>query len=124
MKDKNENFTAKKLPRFRRNILKEEQKSALFSFIQELTYRLTKQQASVMVGAGFSKNAESSGAKSELPSWIDLGGPFYKKLNGKFPLKRIIDVGEIQELAGEIESKYERTVLEEIYRKRDTRQKI
>ena len=82
------------------------------SFISELAERLIKNQACVMVGAGFSKNANRLGSKTSIPSWIELGEPFYRKLhNDKSTPYKITTSSEIQELAAKIEKQYERKVL-------------
>jgi len=85
------------------------------SFILELASKLNLNQASVMVGAGFSKNAENMEKNTELPAWVDLGEPFYKKLHGgKSPPYKITDITEVQKLAAKIELNYERRVLDKI----------
>jgi len=87
-------------------------------YIIDLAERLINNQVTLMIGSGFSKNANSVGSKPELPSWVDLGEPFYKKLNGgKSPPYKITDVSTVQELAALIEKRYERTDLDEIIRK-------
>ena len=51
------------------------------SHLYEIAKRLELGHASIMIGAGFSKNASS-----EFPLWEDLGIEFYKNLNdGKLP---------------------------------------
>jgi hypothetical protein len=88
------------------------------SIIQELSDKLIIEQASVMIGAGFSRNAKSIGSKAVMPSLLELGEPFYKKLNGgKLPPYEITDISDVQDLAAEIEDIYERTVLDEIIEK-------
>jgi hypothetical protein len=95
-----------------------DQEDDVHSYISELADRLFENQATVMIGSGFSKNADSIGSKPELPSWVDLGEPFYKKLNGgKSPPHKITDVSTVQDLAAQIEEKYERTDLDEIIKK-------
>jgi hypothetical protein len=112
------NATAKLSIPHKISLFEEEQETKINSDILELADRLSKNQACVMVGAGFSKNAESLGSKTKLPSWVDLGEPFYKKLNcDKSPPHKITDASEVQELAANIEKEYERQVLDQIIEK-------
>jgi type I restriction-modification system DNA methylase subunit len=81
----------------------------LKSFITELTKKLYHDQASVMVGSGFSKNAD--GKSETIPDWNGLGDKFYERLYGgseKKPEKSYLDV---LKLAEEVELKYERAEL-------------
>ena len=55
-------------------------------YLDEIAERLWSYNAVVMVGAGFSHNAEPVGSVSEsFPSWSTLGDIFYKKLHGSLP---------------------------------------
>jgi hypothetical protein len=99
-------------------ILEDKPEDRINSIISELADRLSKDQASVMIGAGFSKNAKSLGKKTTMPSLLELGEPFYRKLNdSKPPPNKITDISDVQELAAKIEEIYERTVLDEIIEK-------
>ncbi|MDD9963099.1 MAG: SIR2 family protein [Gammaproteobacteria bacterium] len=54
--------------------------------MDEIADRLWSYNAAVMVGAGFSYNAEPVGAVSEsFPSWNTLGDIFYRRLHGRSP---------------------------------------
>ena len=55
-------------------------------YLDEIAGRLWSNSAAVMVGAGFSQNAEPRGsATGSLPSWKELGDLFYRKLHGREP---------------------------------------
>ena len=55
-------------------------------YLDEIADRLWAYNAVVMVGAGFSYNAEPVGSVSEsFPSWNTLGDIFYRKLHGRLP---------------------------------------
>ena len=55
-------------------------------YLDEIAGRLWSDSATVMVGAGFSRNAEPVGASSgSLPDWRGLGDLFYKRLHGRPP---------------------------------------
>ena len=56
------------------------------AYLDEIADRLWSYNAVVMVGAGFSHNAEPVGSVSEsFPSWSTLGDVFYRKLHGRLP---------------------------------------
>ena len=118
MNDTKKSMAKKSSLPYRVGSLADEQEDKVNSDILELADRLSKNQACVMIGAGFSKNAESLCSKTKLPSWVDLGESFYKKLNsGKSPSHKITDASEVQELAAKIEKEYERQVLDQIIEK-------
>ena len=55
-------------------------------YLDEIAGRLWSYRAAVMVGAGFSQNAEPVGSVSEsFPNWRGLGDLFYEKLQGTPP---------------------------------------
>ena len=55
-------------------------------YLDEIANRLWSNNAAVMVGAGFSQNAETVGSTTEsLPNWKQLGDLFYRKLHGQSP---------------------------------------
>ena len=57
-------------------------------YLDEIADRLWSDSAAVMVGAGFSQNAQPVGSVSaSFPSWQKLGDDFYTKLYGKPPGK-------------------------------------
>ena len=55
-------------------------------YLDEIAERLSSNNAAVMVGAGFSRNAKPVGPTSaSFPSWQELGDIFYRKLHGCAP---------------------------------------
>ena len=55
-------------------------------YLDEIANRLWSNNAAVMVGAGFSQNAETVGSTTgSLPNWKQLGDLFYRKLHGQSP---------------------------------------
>ena len=55
-------------------------------YLDEIADRLWSNNAAVMVGAGFSRNAKPVGSTStSFPDWRELGDKFYKKLHGRPP---------------------------------------
>ena len=55
-------------------------------YLDEIAHRLSSNNAAVMVGAGFSRNAKPVGPTSaSFPSWQELGDIFYRKLHGRSP---------------------------------------
>ena len=53
------------------------------AYLDEIADRLWSDNAAVMVGAGFSQNAETVGSTTgSLPNWKQLGDLFYRKLHG------------------------------------------
>lgn len=58
----------------------------LFPRLNEIAKRLYSHHAAIMIGSGFSKNAEPHSASSPgFPDWNRLGDLFYEKLHGKEP---------------------------------------
>ena len=54
--------------------------SDIKAYLSEIAERLFSGHAAIMVGAGFSKNAQKSDpSKKAFPSWNELGDVFYKK---------------------------------------------
>ena len=55
-------------------------------YLDEIADRLWSNNAAVMVGAGFSRNAKPvSSTSASFPSWQELGDIFYRKLHGRSP---------------------------------------
>ena len=53
-------------------------------YLDEIVDRLSSNNAAVMVGAGFSRNAKPVGPTSaSFPSWQELGDVLYRKLHGR-----------------------------------------
>ena len=58
----------------------------IIPYLDEISDKLFSNQATVMIGAGFSKNAIPSGySEKTFLDWKELGNEFYKKLNGCYP---------------------------------------
>ena len=54
-------------------------------YLDTIAHRLLTGHAAVMIGAGFSKNAEPPGSRSGFPDWSQLGDRFYERLHGHAP---------------------------------------
>ena len=60
--------------------------SDLYPYLNEIAERLFSGHAAVMIGSGFSRNAQPQGGSSrQFPDWSDLGDLFYKTLHHKRP---------------------------------------
>ncbi len=77
-------------------------------YLDEIAARLWSGHAAVMVGAGFSKNADD-----QFPDWPQLGDIFYKKIHGREPTQRYLNV---LKLADEVEAAFGRPVLKGLLR--------
>jgi hypothetical protein len=88
----------------------------ILSYLYEIAERLQTGHASVMIGTGFSKNAERGSKTRKIPLWRDLGDIFYDKLNGGPPDKRTKEYLDPLKLAGEVESAFGRPALNNIIR--------
>ncbi|RIJ46073.1 hypothetical protein D1614_20315 [Maribellus luteus] len=80
----------------------------VLTYIQEIAEKLESGHASVMVGAGFSKNASE-----KFPLWNDLGIAFYKKLHSTVPRDNEHFLNPMK-LAGEIKEGFGYQTLFEI----------
>lgn len=90
--------------------------SRLRPYLKEIAERLSSGHAAVMVGAGFSRNAEPKGGTGpSFPDWSELGDRFYEKLHDKKPDSdsRYLNV---LKLADEVEATFGRPVLNQILR--------
>lgn len=78
--------------------------------LDEVAERLWSNQAAVMVGAGFSKNASAG-----FPDWNQLGDIFYEKIHGKKPddKNRYLNV---LKLADEMKAAFGRPALNQVLR--------
>lgn len=87
-------------------------------FLDEIANRLFTNHAAIMVGAGFSKNAISSGNHcKKFPDWNELGDLFYEKLYGKnaqTPQKNYLNV---LKLAEEVDAAFGRPTLDDMLQK-------
>jgi hypothetical protein len=77
-------------------------------FLDEIAERIWSDRAAVMVGAGFSKNAEA-----QFPDWNQLGDLFYKKVHGHIPDPNKAKYLNVLHLAEEIDAAIGRSALEE-----------
>ncbi|MEA5428679.1 SIR2 family protein [Arcicella lustrica] len=87
---------------------------SVLPYLEEIAHRLYANHAVVMIGAGFSKNAEPNEATHKrFPNWNELGDIFYKKLNGEdnSQNKKYLNV---LKLAEEVEAGFDRNTLYQI----------
>lgn len=83
-------------------------------YLDEISERLQSGHATIMVGAGFSRNAEKSSSNvSNFPNWHQLGNEFYRKLNGRYPREDENYLNALK-LAEEVEAAFSRAVLDQI----------
>lgn len=82
-------------------------------YLEEIAERLYSGHASIMVGAGFSKNAIGNSASKSFPSWNELADVFYKKLNGSLPSNTEHYLNPLK-LAEEVQATFGRPSLEKI----------
>ena len=88
--------------------------SDLYPYLNEIAERLFSGHAAVMIGSGFSRNAQPRGGSSpQFPDWPGLGDLFYEKLHHKRP-----DAGakylSVPTLANEVEAALGRPALDRI----------
>ena len=86
----------------------------ILPYVREISERLFANHASVMVGSGFSKNAERGEVDRSFPLWNELGDIFYKKLYNKIPTEKEKAYLDVLKLAGEVEAAFGRPVLNNI----------
>jgi hypothetical protein len=85
-------------------------------YLNEIANRLWSEHATIMVGAGFSKNAKPNNAScSKFPDWAELGDLFFEKVHGKLPASngRYMNV---LKLADEVHAALGRPVLDQLLR--------
>lgn len=88
----------------------------IFEYIKEIASKMKHHRASVMVGAGFSKNAEKiTQTDKKFLDWNALGDVFFEKVNGHKPGKENQYLNVLK-LAEEVEAAYGRTVLNQLIR--------
>lgn len=86
----------------------------ILPYVTEISERLWTGHASVMVGAGFSKNAIAKDSSTKpLPSWYELGDIFYEKIHGEKPVKGISYLNPLR-LAEEVQAAFGRPVLNQL----------
>ncbi len=77
------------------------------AFISEIAEKLWTGHASIMIGAGFSKNANKANSSvKSFPNWTELGDIFYEKLNAKKPIDSDRAYLNVLKLADEIEATF------------------
>jgi hypothetical protein len=86
----------------------------IMPYLREISERLRANHASVMVGAGFSKNTDQINSKKHFPSWNELGDLFFEKLFGEKPNVTEKAYMDILKLAGEVEATFGRPALDNI----------
>lgn len=83
--------------------------------LNEIAKRLSQGKATVMVGAGFSKNAvKIKNTDKKFLSWNELGDLFYEKLNDQKPNEETGHYLDALRLADNVESTFGRSVLDRI----------
>lgn len=86
-------------------------------YLDEIADRLWSNDAAVMVGAGFSRNAKPVGSTSEsFPSWQELGDTFYRKLHGRSPREEARYLNVLK-LAEQVQAQFGLPALEELLRR-------
>ena len=86
-------------------------------YLDEIADRLWSNNAAVMVGAGFSRNAKSVGSTSaSFPSWQELGDIFYRKLHGRPPGEEARYLSLLK-LAEQVQAAFGRPALDELLRR-------
>ncbi len=83
---------------------------SIHPYLNEISERLWSGHAAVMVGAGFSRNANSS-----FPDWAQLGDLFYEKIHGKKPDTQSKYLNALK-LADEVQAALGRPALDQILR--------
>ena len=85
-------------------------------YLDEIADRLWSKNATVMVGAGFSRNAKPVGSASiSFPDWRELGDSLFKKLHGKSPGKQAKYLNLLK-LADQVEAAFGRPTLDRFLR--------
>lgn len=88
--------------------------SEVLEYIKEIANKMKNNRAAVMVGAGFSKNAEAIlQTEKRFLDWNGLGNVFYEKTHGKLPGDDAKYLNVLK-LAEEVEAAYGRTVLNQL----------
>ena len=86
-------------------------------YLDEIAGRLWSNNAAVIVGAGFSRNAKPVDSTSpSFPSWQELGDVFYRKLHGRPPGDDARYISLLK-LAEQIQAAFGRPALDELLRR-------
>ncbi|CAH6780791.1 putative SIR2 family protein [Vibrio chagasii] len=85
--------------------------ASLKPYLNEIAEKLWSQpsHATVMVGAGFSKNASNS-----FPSWVQLGDTFYEKISGEKPTNKDTQYANALKLADSVDAVFGRPALDSL----------
>ncbi|NQY64250.1 MAG: SIR2 family protein [Alteromonadaceae bacterium] len=83
--------------------------STIKPYLNEIADKLWSSHATIMVGAGFSKNSSEN-----FPDWNALGDIFYKKLYGEEPEPSKIRYANVLKLADGVEAALGRVTLDKI----------
>ncbi|MFM2639846.1 SIR2 family protein [Vibrio chagasii] len=85
--------------------------ASLKPYLNEIAEKLWSQpsHATVMVGAGFSKNASNS-----FPSWVQLGDAFYEKISGEKPTNKDTQYANALKLADSVDAVFGRPALDSL----------
>ena len=85
-------------------------------YLDEIADRLWSNNAAVMVGAGFSRNAKPVGTNTEsFPNWQELGDIFYRKLHGRSPDEEARYLSLLK-LAEQVQAAFGRPALNDLLR--------
>ena len=88
--------------------------SDLYPYLNEIAERLFSGHAAVMIGSGFSRNAQPRGGSlPQFPDWSGLGDLFYEKLHHKRPDAEAKYLS-VPTLANEVEAALGRPALDRI----------
>jgi len=91
--------------------------NSIMAYINEIAERMRQGRAAVMVGCGFSKNANPKRyTEKKFLDWGELGNIFYKKLYGKYPWEeeKAYFYNDVMKLAERVEECFGRTVLDKL----------
>ncbi len=94
--------------------------AVLRPYLDTIADRLVSGHATVMSGAGFSKNAASHGSRLAFPDWSQLGDRFYQSLHGHPPGPQEKYL-QVPALAYQVQATFGRTALNRILRGRHPR---
>ena len=86
-------------------------------YLDEIAERLWTEHASIMIGAGFSRNAQKANATAkEFPSWVELGDIFFHKIHGRKPQVSDKAYLNVLKLADEVEATYGKAYINNLIR--------
>ena len=85
-------------------------------YLDEIADRLWSNNAAVMVGAGFSRNAKPVDSTAlSFPSWQELGDVFFRKLHGRSPSEEVRYLSLLK-LAEQVQAAFGRPALDDLLR--------